>query len=251
MISDVAGKSVVITGSSRGIGKEIAIRFVKEGANVVVNYYHSEKEALELQDYMRSIGGKCVVVKADITSSRQVKLLYDESLKAFGKIDVLVNNAGICEDGLAVLMPEKTWKRVIDTNLTGVYLCSRAFSRAFIRQNHGTIINIASLKGQRGWSGQTNYCASKAGVIGFTKALAQELGTFNVSVNAVCPGFIVTDLNRHDAHKKKIAQDMSVLSIESNLDTLVNFIIYMSSDSFSGVSGQVFNLDSRIRSHEN
>lgn len=143
-------------------------------------------------------------------------------------------------------MPEEQWRKVLDVNLTGTYLCSRAFSKAMVQQKNGKIINIASLKGEEGCEGQVNYSASKAGLFGFTKALAKELGKFNISVNAVCPGFIVTDLNRHDEKKKKIAEGRSLLSISDSLTTLTDYLIYMSSDNFVGVSGRIFNLDSRI-----
>lgn len=246
---DIRGKTIVITGSSRGIGREMVIRFASEGANVVINYLNSHDMALELYKEIRAYNPNCIMVKADVTKQDQVNNLCSETIKKFGSVDVLINNAGICSDNLIALMTEKQWKQVIDTNLNSVFLCSRVFSKEMIKRRKGKIINIASLKGQIGSEGQTNYCASKAGIIGFTKALAKELGRFCISVNAVCPGFIITDLNRHSGNKKNAAQNMSVLNIDGCLDNLLDFIIYISSEKFGLVSGQVFNIDSRLNQH--
>ena len=140
-------------------------------------------------------------MKVDITKQDEVSKLYHETLRAFGKVDILINNAGICGDNPIQLMLEEQWRKVLDVNLTGAYLCSRAFSRAMIQQNSGKIINISSLKGQEGCEEQMNYSASKAGLIGFAKAMAKELGRFNIAVNAICPGIIITDMNRHNEEK--------------------------------------------------
>lgn len=246
MIVDVSGKVIVITGSSKGIGKELVKAFAKEQSKVVINYLHSENEALQLHDEILVYNLNCIKVKADVTKQEDILKLYHETISAFKKVDVLINNAGICDDNPIQLMPENQWRKVLDVNLTGAYLCSRVFSKAMIHQQNGKIINIASLKGQEGSAGQVNYSASKAGLIGFTKSLAKDLGKFNISVNAVCPGFVVTDLNRHNEEKKVKADQRSVLKMHSILDDLLNYIIYISSDKFIGVSGRVFNLDSRI-----
>ncbi len=246
MIVDISNKVIVITGASKGIGNELAKKFAKENAKVIINYFHSEDKAIELHNEILKINPNCIRVKADVTQQSDVLRLYNEVITAFGKVDILINNAGICEDNPIQLMTELQWRRIIDVNLTGTFLCSRAFSKAMVHQKYGKIINIASLKGQEGCEGQINYSASKAGVIGFTKALAKELGKFNISVNAVCPGFIVTDLNRHNKNKRDMAIDKSLLSIDFALEDLINFLIFMSSNMFNGVSGQIYNLDSRI-----
>ena len=246
MMVDVSNKVVVITGSSKGIGRELAIAFAKEQARVVINYLNSKNAAKQLHQEITSYNPHCLLIKADVTKQDDVSKLNHETISAFGRVDVLINNAGICDDNPIQLMPEEQWRKVLDVNLTGVYLCSRAFSKDMIKQKSGKIINISSLKGQEGCEGQVNYSASKAGLIGFTKALAKELGRFNIAVNAVCPGFIVTDLNKHDEKKKTIAENRSLLSIESTLTELINYVIYMSSDKFENISGRVFNLDSRI-----
>lgn len=247
MIIDISNKVVVVTGSSKGIGKELIKAFAKEQAKVVINYLYSEAAAIKLYNEILQYNPNCIKIKADVTNQNDVSKLYHETMSSFGKVDVLINNAGICDDNLIQLMPEDQWKKVLDVNLTGAYLCSREFSKVMIQQKGGKIINISSLKGQEGCAGQVNYSASKAGLIGFTKALAKELGKFNIAVNAVCPGFVVTDLNRHNEEKKTIAENRSLLSIENVLSDMLNYLVYMSSDKFVGVSGRTFNLDSRIK----
>jgi 3-oxoacyl-[acyl-carrier protein] reductase len=246
MIVDVSDKVVVITGSSRGIGREMAKKFAKENAKVVINYLKSYEDALNLYEEIKTYNTNCIMVKADVTKQDDVKKICTETIKEFSQVDILINNAGVCSDNLIPMMTEKQWSRVIEVNLNGVFLCSRIFSKEMIKNRQGKIINIASLSGQLGSEGQTNYSASKAGIIGFTKALAKELGKFNISVNAVCPGFIVTDLNRHSEKMKKIAEEMSVMQVQTLLDELLSFVIYISSPEFKNISGQIFNVDSRI-----
>lgn len=246
MIVDVSNKVVVITGSSRGIGKEVTMRFAQEQAKVVINYLNSYKEALDLYEEIHEFNKDVILVKADVTKQNDVKILCYETIKAFGRVDVLINNAGMCSDNLIPLMTEEQWKQVIDVNLNSLFLCCRVFAKEMIKKHQGKIINIASIKGQLGSEGQTNYSASKAGVIGFTKALAKELGVFNISANAVCPGFVVTDLNRNNHKKREIAEEMSALEVGSSLEDLLSFLIYLSSQKMNSVSGRVFNIDSRI-----
>lgn len=244
---DIANKVVVITGSSRGVGKEIAKKFSKENAKVVINYNNSHCEALQLYYEIKEYNKNCILVKADVSNYQEVKRLCKETIKAFGTVDILINNAGICIDNFITLMTPFQWESVIYTNLNSVFLCSKIFSKEMIKRKNGKIINIASLKGQVGSEGQSNYSASKAGIIGFTKALAKELGRFNISVNAICPGYIVTDLNKNNNKKKVISKEMSAMNVDNNIDDLINFLIYVSSDKFNYVSGRVFNLDSRIK----
>lgn len=167
-------------------------------------------------------------------------------IKEYGKIDVLINNAGLCSDNFIQFMSYDQWDRVIKNSLYGVFLCSRIFSKCLIKNGGGKIINIASLKGQLGSEGQCNYSAAKAGVIGLTKALAKEFGPYNISVNAVCPGFAVTDLNKDNENKVMYAMEMSTMTTEYTKSDLSNFIAFLCSDAIKGVSGRIFNLDSRI-----
>ncbi len=247
MIVDVSDKVIVITGASKGIGRALAIAFAKEQAKIVINYYNSKVEAQKLFDDISKYNQECMLIKADVTKPSDVSNMYHNVLNKYKCVDLLINNAGICDDNLIQMMPLEQWQNVIDVNLTGTFLCCREFSKIMIKQKSGKIINVASLKGQEGAAGQINYTASKAGIISFTKSLAKELGQYNVAVNAVCPGFIVTDLNRHDENKKGVAEQKSLLPINFALNDAVNFIIYISSNLFSGVSGRVFNLDSRLR----
>ncbi len=246
MNNELSNKVVVVTGSSRGIGRELIIKLALEGASVVINYKDNYEKALKLFRYVNNFNKKCLLVQADVSKEDEVKRLYKETIEKFNSVDVLINNAGICSDNYIQFMSLEQWDEVINTNLRSVFLCSRIFSKAMIKRRHGKIINVSSIKGLLGSEGQCNYSASKAGVVGLTKSLAKELGAFNISVNAICPGFIVTDLNRESSNKARIAQEMSVLNVNNSLNDLLNFVVYMSSEKLKGVSGQVFSLDSRI-----
>lgn len=243
---DLSGKVIVITGSSKGIGSQMAKRLSNEGATVIINYFRSPKEAQRVETDIRTNGGICSVIKADVTNWDEVVTMRNKVIKTYGKVDVLLNNAGICKDGYSTILPLESWKEVLNTNLTSVFLTSKCFSRDMIRQRNGKIINIASLKGELGSEGQTNYSASKAGVIGFTKSLAKELGNWNISVNAVCPGYIKTDLNKNSQYKEALSKQRSVLRNTDYMEELLNFITYLSSDYFNSTSGRIFRLDSRI-----
>lgn len=245
---DVSNKVVVITGASKGIGKELAKKFAEEQSFVIINYYHSEKKAKELFEEILLCNQNCMLIKADITNPSSVSKMYYKIIKRYGRVDVLINNAGICDDNFIQIMPLYQWKSVIDVNLTGTFLCCREFSKIMIKQKEGTIINIASLKGQEGSIGQTNYSASKGGIIAFTKSLAKELAKYNILVNAVCPGFIQTDLNKFSKKKFETAKSQSLLSINNNLSDLTQFIVYLSSNKVRSVTGSIINIDSRINS---
>lgn len=246
MNADVSGKTVLVTGASRGIGKEIAIRLASENANVILAYNTNETEAVETMKKISSFNQNCMLVKCDVTNIDEINKMYQAVIKKYSKIDVLINNAGICDDNRVQMMSVDQWERVIRVNLTGSFLCSRVISKNMIVNKMGKILNIASVKGIEGCAGQANYSASKAGVIGFTKSFAKEMGPFNVAVNAVCPGFVVTDLNRENEMKRKIAEARSLLDYKNSLQDVVNFAVYYVSDLLRGASGQVFVLDSRI-----
>lgn len=243
---DVSGKVIVITGASKGIGAALALAFAKEQAYVVINYFHSENKAKELYNEIQRENNNCILVKGDVTNPKDVLNLYKETIDTFGRVDVLINNAGVCDDNLAQMMTLKQWNKVIETNLTGTFLCCREFSKAMIRQKSGKIINIASLKGQEGCIGQANYAASKAGVIALTKTLAKELGKYNIAVNAICPGFIKTDLNKSNTQKERMSKKRCLVNSQYNLIDFLTFTLYLSLDKVNGVSGRVFNIDSRL-----
>lgn len=239
-------KVIVITGASKGLGKRMALEFAKNGATVAINYLKSEKSAFETLSELKQYNPKCIAVKGDVRKKEDIANMYSTIIDTFGKVDVLVNNAGINSDDYTNLMSINQWDDVITTNLSGVFLCSRYFSKNMIYRKKGKIINISSLKGQLGSEGQSNYAASKAGIIGFSKSLAKELGKEGVSVNVVCPGFIRTDLNFINTRKKEIAQKMSTMDIDYSMNDLLSFMVFLAADNLNGVSGQVFNIDSRI-----
>lgn len=215
-------------------------------ASIIINYKSSVGEASKLYSEIKQFNSKCITYLADVTDEKQVKKMYMDVIKEYGKIDVLINNAGLCSDNFIQFMSYDQWDRVIKNSLYGVFLCSRIFSKCLIKNGGGKIINIASLKGQLGSEGQCNYSAAKAGVIGLTKALAKEFGPYNISVNAVCPGFAVTDLNKDNENKVMYAMEMSTMTTEYTKSDLSNFIAFLCSDAIKGVSGRIFNLDSRI-----
>lgn len=246
MFIDVSEKVVVITGAARGIGRALAITFSKEKAKVIINYNKSKKEATQLLDEISTYNKNCMIIRADITNPQDVSQMYLAIIKKYKRVDILINNAGICDDALLQKMSVNQWKEVLDTNLTGTFLCCREFSKIMMKQHSGKIVNVASLKGQEGSYGQVNYSVAKGGIITLTKSLAKELGKYGVSINAICPGFVLTDLNLNNNEKRLIAEQKSVLKLDSALQDCVNFIIVISSEMFMGISGRVFNLDSRI-----
>ncbi len=239
-------KVVLITGASRGLGRQLAYHFAKAGACVAINYFKSEGLAEELLEEINSFNDKCMIVYADVTKSVDVNNMYHKVMERYGRIDILINNAGITNDDYVNLMSEEQWNSVLATNLSSVFLCCKYCSKDMIKRKCGRIINIASLKGQLGSEGQANYSSSKAAIIGFSKSLAKELGPIGISVNVVCPGYIRTDLNRDNTNKYEIAKRMSAMSIEYGMSDLINFMLFLASDLLQGVSGQVYNIDSRI-----
>ncbi len=191
--SDIEGRFALVTGASKGIGRAVALRLGEQGVGVAVNYNSSPEEADRTVDGLHEFGVDAFPVQADVSDLEQVARMIDEVNERFDQIDILVNNAGIISDSLLVRMSDEAWDRVIATNLNGMFYCTRAVVRQMIRRRWGRIINIGSVVGIRGNIGQTNYSASKAGMIGFTKALAKEVATRGITVNTVTPGYISTD----------------------------------------------------------
>ena len=191
--SDINGRFALVTGASKGIGRAVALRLGEQGVNVAVNYNSSPEEADLTVQGLHELGVEAFAVQADVSNLVQVSIMIDEVSERFGQIDILVNNAGIISDSLLVRMSDAAWDSVIATNLNGMFYCTRAVVRQMIRQRWGRIINIGSVVGIRGNIGQVNYSASKAGMIGFTKALAKEVATRGITVNTVTPGYISTD----------------------------------------------------------
>ena len=236
---------VIVTGASRGLGREIALQFGASGCRVVVNYREREGDARMVAEDIRRRGGDAIAVRADVRKPDEVDPMIDEALQRWGSVDVLVNNAGMTRDALAVSMDEADWDSVMDVNLKGPFLCMRSVARAMMKQRSGHIISIASIAGARGREGQANYAASKAGLIGLTKAAAKELGRSNIQVNCVLPGYLPTDMGAA-APESVIARVLAetTLGRTSNAAEVAAFLLHVSL--MKNVSGQVFNLDSRV-----
>ena len=192
----IEGKTAIVTGASRGIGKAIAITLAKEGAEVIINYSSSLENANKVVSEINDFGGKAYPLQADISNENSVNELIKKVLEKHNKIDVLVNNAGITKDGLLMRMKTDDWQKVLDLNLSGVFYCTRAVSRQMLKQKSGRIINITSVVGLMGNPGQANYSAAKAGVVGLTQSSAKEFASRGITVNAVAPGFISTDMTK-------------------------------------------------------
>lgn len=238
------GKNVIVTGGSRGIGRAIALEFGKRGANVIINYVSSESEAEIVANEIKNLGGNAFLVKGDVSNFDQGKTLIDESIKEFGSVDILVNNAGITKDGLLMRMKEENFDKVLDINLKGVYnTCKNAISY-MIKQKSGKIINISSVVGVIGNAGQSNYAASKAGVIGFTKSIAKEVASRGITVNAVAPGFIQSDMTDVlGDNVKKAMLDVIPLKRFGTAEDVAKVVAFLASDEGSYITGQVINVD--------
>ncbi|MBE9037774.1 3-oxoacyl-[acyl-carrier-protein] reductase [aff. Roholtiella sp. LEGE 12411] len=236
------GKVAVITGASRGIGRAIALELATQGANVIVNYATSNAAADNLVAEITAAGGSAIALQADVSKIDQVDSLINTVIDKFKRIDILVNNAGITRDTLLLRMKLEEWQAVIDLNLTGVFLCTRAVSKIMLKQRSGRIINIASVAGQVGNPGQANYSAAKAGVIGFTKTVAKELASRGITVNAVAPGFIVTDMT-NDLKADEILKYIP-LNRYGQPEEVAGMVRFLAADPAAAyITGQVFNVD--------
>jgi 3-oxoacyl-[acyl-carrier protein] reductase len=235
-------KVAIVTGASRGIGRAIALSLAAEGARIVVNYARSQDAAQAVVKEITEQGGEATAIAADVSDAEQVQKLIKDTHSQYGKIDVLVNNAGITRDTLLLRMKLEDWQAVINLNLTGVFLCTQAVSKIMLKQRQGRIINIASVAGQMGNPGQANYSAAKAGVIGFTKTMAKELASRNVTVNAVAPGFIATEMTQ-DLEAEKIL-DYIPLGRYGQPEEVAGMVRFLAGDPAAAyITGQVFNVD--------
>ena len=238
----LSGKVALVTGASRGIGKSIAISLGLLGAEVIVNYSSSNASAEEVAKSIIEKGGSSYKLKFDVSDEESVNAAINQIIKDSGKIDILINNAGITRDGLLMRMKESQWDEVINTNLKGVFLCTKNVSKFMIKQRSGKIINITSIVGLIGNPGQANYAASKAGVIGFTKTCAKEFASRGIKVNAIAPGFIETEMTENlntDDLLKMIP--LGKLGSADQIASLVNFLV--SSDASEYITGQTISID--------
>ncbi|MDO5517355.1 MAG: 3-oxoacyl-[acyl-carrier-protein] reductase [Clostridium sp.] len=238
------GKCAVVTGASRGIGKAIALKLAELGANIVVNYRSSEKEALEVENEIKQLGVEAVSIKADISKLDEVENLIKIAKDHFGSIDIMVNNAGITKDNLILRMKEEEFDSVIDVNLKGVFNCLKSITPVMVRQKHGKIINISSVVGISGNAGQVNYAASKAGIIGMTKSLAKEIGSRGVNVNAVAPGFIDTEMTQGLGEKvKEEAKKNIPLKRFGEAHDVAEVVAFLAGSESDYITGQVIHVD--------
>ncbi|MCH4824992.1 3-oxoacyl-[acyl-carrier-protein] reductase [Planococcus halocryophilus] len=243
-MSKLAGKTAIITGGSRGIGAEIARKFAADGAKVVVNYSGSQEKAEAVVTDIEANGGTAIAVKANVADAESVKAMVDETMKTFGSVDILVNNAGITRDNLMMRMKDDEWDDVININLKGVFICTKAVTRQMMKQRSGRIVNIASIVGVMGNAGQANYVAAKAGVIGLTKTTARELASRGITANAVAPGFITTDMTEklsEDVQKAMMGQ--IPLGRFGAPEDVAKAALFLASDDASYMTGQTLHLD--------
>ena len=238
------GKVALVTGASRGIGRAVAIQLAQSGADVAVNYSGSEAAAQETVDAILALGRKAIKIKANVANAEEVAAMVEETHKTFGHIDILVNNAGITRDGLLMRMKDEDFDAVIDINLKGVYLVTKAVSKIMMKQRAGHIINMTSVVGLMGNAGQANYAASKAGMIALAKSVAQEMGPKGLRANAIAPGFIETAMTQQlsDDMRKEWASRIP-LRRGGTTEDVANTALYLASDLSSYVSGQVIQVD--------
>ena len=237
-------KIVLVTGAGRGIGASIAKRFASEGAEVIVNYSGNDEAAQKTVDEITATGGQAQKYKCSVNDSESVKVMIDEIIKKFGRIDILVNNAGITKDGLMLRMTDEDFDRVIDVNLKGTFNCTKYVSKYMLKQKSGKIINISSVVGLSGNAGQVNYSASKAGIIGITKSAAKELSSRGISVNAVAPGYVDTDMTKvlSDNIRNEILKNIPLQRM-GNVEDISNCVAFLASEDASYITGQVISVD--------
>jgi 3-oxoacyl-[acyl-carrier protein] reductase len=247
MTKEFEGKVALVTGASRGIGRGIAIKLASLGAKVIMNYVHHDEEARQALSQILELGGEAELKKADVSDSTAVKTMFSEIKSRWGKVDILVNNAGITRDTFLLRMPDNDWDAVINTNLRGTYLCTKMALRSMIEQSWGRIINITSLAGLVGNAGQSNYSAAKAGIIAFTKSVAREVAPLNITVNAIAPGFILTDMtNGLPQETKDFILTRIPLKRFGTPEDVANLAAFLASEQASYITAQVIGVDGGV-----
>lgn len=240
----LVGKVALVTGGSRGIGRAIALKLAENGADVAINYAGNTAAAEEVKAAIEQMGRKALLIQCSVADTDGVQAMVNQVVKELGRLDILVNNAGITRDGLLMRMKEADWDDVMNTNLKGVYNCSKAVMRTMMKQKSGRIVNMASVVGEIGNAGQANYAAAKAGVIGFTKSLAKEVASRGITVNAIAPGFIATDMTRvlSDDQKAEMARTIP-LGWAGQPEDVANAVLFLASEGAAYITGQVLNVD--------
>lgn len=237
-------KFALVTGAGKGIGRTLAIEFAKEGYSIGINYRSNDEEALEIKEICEKNGVKAILLKADVSKFEECENIFKIIKDEFGKIDVLINNAGITKDNLIIKMSPEDFQDVININLNSAFYCMKLASRMMMKQREGKIINISSVVGLHGNAGQTNYSASKAGIIGMTKTLAKELSSRNINVNAIAPGFIKTSMTDklNDEMVEKIKESIPLGKLGDPED-IANIVLFLASDKANYITGQVISVD--------
>ena len=241
---ELTGKTAVVTGGSRGIGRAICLKLAGQGANIVLNYAGNAAAAEETRAACEALGVRALAVQGDVADSAACNALIDTAIEAFGQVDILVCNAGITRDNLLMRMSDEEFQKVIDTNLKGTFHCMRAVIRPMMKKRRGRIISISSVVGLMGNAGQINYAASKAGVIGMTRSLAREVASRGITVNAVAPGFIRTDMTDvlSDAVKEGILRSIPLGKL-GEAEDVANTVLFLASDEAAYITGQVLSVD--------
>ncbi len=244
MVTDLTNRVALVTGASRGIGRAVALKLAECGAKIVINYKQSAAQAEKVAEQIRSQGGQCLTAQGDVAVAADVERVFQIAQQSFGRVDILVNNASINRDTLILRMSEQDWDEVLSTDLRGAFLCTKAALRSMMRERWGRVINISSLAGLLGNAGQANYSAAKAGLIGLTKAVAREMGSRGITVNALAPGFIETDMTRDLPQSlKDEALRRIVLGRAGKPEDVAGAVAFLASDEASYITGQVLAVD--------
>ena len=241
------GKSALVTGASRGIGKAIALALAAEGAQVAINYAGNTAKAEEVKAQIEAAGGRAILVQADVADAAQVEEMVKKVAEEFGSIDILINNAGITRDGLLMRMKEEQWDAVLNTNLKSVFNCTKAVTKLMMKKRYGRIVNMSSVVGRMGNAGQANYAAAKAGIIGFSKSVAKELASRGITVNMIAPGCIETDMTAALPDKVKEAMLADIpLGRVGRPEDIAEAAVFLASDKAGYITGQIINVDGGI-----
>jgi 3-oxoacyl-[acyl-carrier protein] reductase len=244
VVTDLTNRVALVTGASRGIGRAVALKLAECGAKIVINYKQSAAQAEKVAEQIRSQGGQCLTAQGDVAVAADVERVFQAAQQSFGRVDILVNNASINRDTLILRMSEQDWDEVLSTDLRGAFLCTKAALRSMMRERWGRVINISSLAGLLGNAGQANYSAAKAGLIGLTKAVAREMGSRGITVNALAPGFIETDMTKDLPQSlKDEALRRIVLGRAGKPEDVAGAVAFLASDEASYITGQVLAVD--------
>ena len=241
---DLSGKVALVTGGSRGIGRSICTQLAEQGAAVAINYNQSAEQAEDLRQKIESAGGKVITVQADVRKPEDVERMMEAAVAELGRLDVLVNNAGFNRDTLILRMSLEDWDEVMELNLRAVFICTKAVLRTMMRQRWGRIINIGSVSGLAGNAGQANYAAAKAGLVGFTRAVAREMGSRNITANLVMPGLVITELTKDIRQEiREGVERRLIVKRDGKPEDISACVVYLASDEAEYITGQVLSVD--------